>query len=335
MSKPLVSVLMPVFNAEAFVSEAVGSILSQTHRSLELIIVDDGCTDATIEKIRAVKDARIFIIENPKNLGLAASLNKAISHARGNYLARMDADDISLPDRIAIQVNYLEQNPDVSVLGTGMKYFNYSQYKNLFPSDHDSCKAKLLFNVCFGHPSVMFRASVFDQSDVRYKSELKQYSEDYELYTRLVDSHRFANLQSLKVRYRTFRPSIKSEAENLRKNNSMNVRMQMLSRINLFPNHQEKQLHKFLSESTSGIDRVVALDVVAWAERISNANRTFSYFETQSLNKTLADQTFFLFYNNPQISLSLTDLRKFSFFKNYRLPVYLWAKWQARKLMKR
>ena len=118
-NNPLVSVIIPAYNANGFLSDAINSILNQTYKNLEIIIVDDGSTDETpkILKIFAKKDQRIKIIRNKRNLNIANSLNIGIKSAKGNYIARMDADDISLPHRIKNQMNYLHKHPEIVILG--------------------------------------------------------------------------------------------------------------------------------------------------------------------------------------------------------------------------
>ena len=110
MSKPLVSVLMAVYNGEKYLLEAIESILNQTYTNFEFLIINDGSTDSTEEIILSYSDQRIRYIKNEQNLKLIASLNKGLDLAKGKYIARMDADDISLPDRLEKQVNFLERN---------------------------------------------------------------------------------------------------------------------------------------------------------------------------------------------------------------------------------
>lgn len=332
---PLISVIMPVFNAQEFVLEAAKSILDQTHAHLELIIVDDGCTDTTLEKISSLADERIIILKNDSNSGLAASLNRAIKECRGEYIARMDADDISSRDRFQTQLDFFNQRPEISVVGTGMQYFNYSSFRNFFPEEHEECKGKLLFNVCFGHPSVMFRKTVFDSSDNFYEPSLRQYSEDYELWVRLVDKFQFANIPLVKLKYRTFPPAIKDNAENKRRDNSAMVRQQMLNKAGIHPTVAESGLHKVLSDLTVGINADTFRKVLAWAEKIHTTNNNSRYFDQSALSKILGEQVYVLLYNNPQISVKLREMRNFSFFRNYKVPFYLYMKNSVKRLLTR
>src|SRR5579862_3641768 len=117
---PQISVLLPVYNGERFILRSVQSVLAQTFDDFELIVVDDGSHDATNKILSEIKDDRIRIINNPRNIGIVGSLNKAMNEARGRYIARMDADDIALPTRFAKQKQFLDLNSEVVVVGTAM-----------------------------------------------------------------------------------------------------------------------------------------------------------------------------------------------------------------------
>ena len=329
---PLVSVLMPVYNCENYITEAVNSILNQTYRNLELIIVDDGCTDATMQKVLSANDPRVKVFTNEKNLGLAASLNIAIEHASGPYLARMDADDISMPERIARQVDRLQRDQQISILGTGLQYFNFSTYKNYFPEDHEACKAKLLFNVCLGHPSVVYRREIFDHAENFYNPELRQYSEDYELQVRLIDRYRMANLQEMYVKYRTFQPLVKSDAEHRRRTNSRAVRSTMLRNMGIDPSAQQLEFHQLGCALASDIDRQTFDNIIKWFNLIDEKNSETAYFDAKALKRALAEQAFFLLYANPRLA-SLKDLKKYSFFTDYKISPYLYVKSKAKEII--
>ena len=121
---PRVSVILPAYNAEAYLKEAIDSILNQTFPDFQLIVINDCSTDGTEEIIRQYADPRLVPVKNEKNLGIAATLNRGLSLAQGDYIARMDADDISLPHRLERQVAYLDAHPDIAVLGTNVETFD-------------------------------------------------------------------------------------------------------------------------------------------------------------------------------------------------------------------
>ncbi len=172
--EPPVSVIMPAYNAEAYIREAVSSILDQSWKNLELIIVDDASTDSTADAVREFSDPRIRLLTNRVNLGIAASTNRAIEAAGGEYLALMDDDDLSLPDRLKAQVTFLEKHPEIMILGTG-SYLTDAEGKMIgsvgaFPENPEYYRAKLLIgNLEFCNSSVMIRKRFLEENRLAYR----------------------------------------------------------------------------------------------------------------------------------------------------------------------
>lgn len=193
-ARPAVSVILPAFNAEKYLGEAVESILSQTLIDFELIAVNDGSTDRTLQILRGNSDHRIRIISNNQNLGPARSLNKAIAEARGRYIARQDADDISLPERLQKQLDYMDEHPKIAVLGTGRKTItgNGRIKTNSLPMRSPAFEDMLKSTRIVG-PSVMIRKTCIDETG-GYDDFFRQ-AEDYDLWLRLTKKYPAANLQ--------------------------------------------------------------------------------------------------------------------------------------------
>ncbi len=336
MNRPLVSVIMPVCNASAYLYEALNSTLYQTYKNIEVVIVDDACTDDSMDIVHSFYDKRIRVIRNTENIGLAASLNKAIQLAHGEYLARMDADDIAFPDRIEKQVTFFEQHPEVDVLGTAMQYIGHSTYLNFFPEHHEACKSFLVFNVCFGHPSVMLRKHVFSSRDNFYKAEYKQYSEEFDLWCRLVDRFRFHNLPEVLLYYRTFPPSIKGEAESFRKRNSAEVRRGYLSRkLNHFT-EEEFAVHLKASQMES-VDNLTALEQVdKWFSKLLSLNQQHLVFENSGFERQLAQRFFEICYHHSHLGLGAARLfTKSRWSKVYKPSQKLLTKFRVKIALKR
>jgi len=205
------SVLMPVFNAEAYVAAATQSILSQTFADFEFIVVDDGSTDSSLEILQkyAASDARIRLVSR-ENRGLVATLNEMIALAGGRYLARMDADDISHPLRFARQIEYLEHHPDIAVLGTRGLFIDPEGAPLVDFLDvlqHDAILAALL-TPALGiiHPAAMIRRDVM--LDIGgYRADCK-HAEDLDLWLRISESHRLCNLDQVLISYRVHANSV-------------------------------------------------------------------------------------------------------------------------------
>ena len=198
LTVPKVTVLMPVYNGEKYLREAIESILNQSYSDFEFIIVNDGSTDNTVEILNEYTDSRIKRINNLKNIGLVGSLNCAIETAQGKLIARMDADDISTPDRFEKQVAYLDAEPKVSVLGTYMKHID-AEGNNLgilnVPCNHNLIKWKMLFETSMFHATVMMRKKDLDKVG-NYSTDY-QHIEDTELWSRMIDNARFSNLNEV------------------------------------------------------------------------------------------------------------------------------------------
>ena len=182
-----ISVLMPVYNGSKHIREAIDSILNQTHANFELIIIDDCSKDDTVEIVKSYTDKRIVLIQNEVNLRTASSLNKTIEIAKGKYLARMDQDDISYPERFAKQIAFLEANPDYGICGTQLR--NFGEHVNgeidtNTPLLHEELQLRNLYYVAFDHTSVMMRRSVLMDNNLRYRAGV--IAEDYSLWKQLL-----------------------------------------------------------------------------------------------------------------------------------------------------
>lgn len=197
---PKVTVLMPVYNCEAYVGEAIDSILGQSFTDFEFLIIDDASTDKTVPIVEGYSDSRIKFIRKPKNTGYTNSLNYGLGIAQGEYIARMDGDDISLPERFAKQVTFMDAYPEVVACGTTYSIIGSSEIKNV-PLNHDDIKVQLLQKTCFGHPTVMLRKSVFDEFKIIYNSK-REPAEDYDLWVRLLKYGKLANLPEVLLSYR-------------------------------------------------------------------------------------------------------------------------------------
>lgn len=197
-----VSVLMPVYRTnEEYLREAISSILAQTYSDFEFLILDDCPEDDRELIVKSYKDRRIKYLRNETNMGISESRNKLVDMARGEYLAVMDHDDVSLPERLEKQVNYLDAHPDVGVVGCWTDVFpdNKGLY---FPSDDFKIKS-LMMNICaVVHPSSMLRKSVLIENKIRYEKEYSP-AEDYKLWCSLMEFTRFYNISEVLFRYRS------------------------------------------------------------------------------------------------------------------------------------
>lgn len=204
------SVLLPVYNTRSdWLSIAIESVLNQTHRDFELLLLNDGSTDPdTLATLAAFEkaDDRVRLIHNPENMGLPKTLNRGLTLARYDWVARMDGDDISEPQRFEQQVAFLRSHPDITVLGTGVSIFGDFETVCRNPERHDEIASMMLARCPIAHPSVIFLKDPILASG-GYPTDYPN-AEDYALWTKLILRHpevRFANMSDLLLRYRVNR----------------------------------------------------------------------------------------------------------------------------------
>lgn len=213
---PKVSVVMSVYNGKRYLREAVESILNQTFTDFEFLIVDDGSTDSTwvILTEYADGDQRVRLFKNEENIGLTKSLNKGLKLAKGEYIARHDADDVSLPNRFKLQTRFLDEHLEVGAIGSFAEVINeqgISLGQSQVPIEHESIQAYLLVNNCLYHSSLMARRSLVETLG-GYNEELR-YAQDYDLWWRLSKLARLANLPNKLI---LVRRSVKSLTKSYR-----------------------------------------------------------------------------------------------------------------------
>lgn len=195
---------MAVYNGERYLREAINSILDQTFRDFEFVIIDDGSSDGTQDILRSYDDPRIQVLVNERNIGLTRSLNRGLKRARGEFIARQDADDISEPKRFERQVAFLDAQPEVALLGTSYTLMHPQgtcHERIRLPCDHLELCWELFIYCPFVHSAVMIRREpLFNH--VGLYDEKYAYSQDYDLWCRIADCLRVANLSEFLVRYR-------------------------------------------------------------------------------------------------------------------------------------
>lgn len=245
-----ISVVMPAYNAEKFLSESIDSILFQDFPHFEFIIINDNSTDQSnqIIKLYSKKDNRIKQINNSKHLGVTASLNLGLKIASAKYIARMDADDISLKSRFRIQLDYLEKNKNIFLIGTNSKVIS-EQGKDLYSTnqliDPHSVRENLYKNNCITHPSIMFRNEKF------FYREKFSCTQDYDFYLCLLSSKKnLSNIKDLLIKYRTNTESV---------------------------SYRKKDLQLLLNQYAR----------IFYRERIINGNDSYDSFDIKNLRKNI------------------------------------------------
>ncbi len=203
MHKPRISVLLPAYNAERYLREAVESILAQTYADFELLLLNDGSTDGTEQVALSLHDPRIRYIANEHNIGLANTLNKGMAMAQGEFIARMDADDISLPTRFAVQVDYMDAHPEVMLCSCAIQQFGAADHLMVGRNNFEQVKVDMLFSSAIGHASSMWRREAFAEHGLQFE-QAEFPAEDYGLWTRAVFEGTLVNIPDVLYRYRIY-----------------------------------------------------------------------------------------------------------------------------------
>ncbi|MGE0590159.1 MAG: glycosyltransferase family 2 protein [Cyclobacteriaceae bacterium] len=229
---PTVSVIMTVYNTEKYLAQAVNSILNQTYQDFEFIIIDDGSSDTSAEILDSFSDPRLIVVKSRENKGLIAQSNRALGMARGKYIARMDSDDISLPQRLASQVDYLERHNQIGLCGTYLNYFdehrNYST--SILPKTHESIGAFFLFGSPIVHSTIMFRKSVVDLHNICYPTDVRA-GGDIAFLSMLYEYTRFANIPEVLFRCRIRSSSVSRVHNTVQAGIGYKVKQKMLEKI--------------------------------------------------------------------------------------------------------
>ena len=210
---PLVSFIVAVYNEEDHILKSINSIINQTYNHLEIIVVDDCSHDETKNILASIKDKRLKVIRNNENLGLTKSLNIAIKHTNGQYLARQDSDDYSAAHRIETQIRFLKDNPNVKLVGSDYFVVDYNGKKiktrNNFPITHEEICFYSIFDNPFVHSTVLIDSSIVDKSCLFYNEDYKT-SQDYELWLKIIEEHSTFNINEKLVYFRFHNRSLSS-----------------------------------------------------------------------------------------------------------------------------
>lgn len=291
MSNPMISVVMPVYNGEKYLSEAIDSILNQTYTDFEFIILNDGSTDKTEEIILSYDDPRIVYVRNKENLRIVKTLNKGIELAKGKYIARMDADDISFPERFEKQIKFMEDHLNVGICGTWVQTFGAINETWKVPASHDGIIMKMIFHSSLMHPTVFIRKSILFGLDYVY-DETYTKVEDYALWIYLSDKTEFANVPKILLKYRLNdtcddRQVYKSIQYDL----SNTLRQRYLDKIHFVYTSNELILHNLLASKNYNGEEPLN-DIKNWLMKLYKTNQVNKFVSGKLCSDVLADKLY-------------------------------------------
>jgi glycosyltransferase involved in cell wall biosynthesis len=296
MTIPAVSVVMPVYNVEEYVAEAIESILNQTFKDFEFIIIDDASTDDTVSVIKTFSDERIKLVCNETNLKLAASLNRGLRIARGKYIARMDGDDISHLARIEKLYKVLEQNPAIAICGTRMKLFGSQEGVWGNKTDDKEIKAGLIWGSTMQHGTVLMRMDTIIKHNLFY-DETFHLGQDWKYWYDVKNFVVFSNSTEVLYYYRRGRQNITVQFSHQSKERYSVMHRIMLRDMGISFTERELQLHQFpiglfsLSPSPQ-----IVKEARAWLKKLTEYNRVAKQYDVAAFERIAEEHWFHLFY---------------------------------------
>jgi len=305
MSEPLISVVLSVYNGEKYLAEAIDSILNQTYDNFEFIIIDDGSADKSLEIINSYDDKRIVIISR-ENRGLIASLNEGIEKAKGVYIARMDADDISLATRFEEQVTFMEANKSIGVCGTAIIGLLEGMEERIstYATQNSKLQTELLFSSIFAHPTVMIRSEILVAHNLKYEKE-SLHAEDFALWVSLARYTKFANLKKPLLKYRILHESITREADKDTEQRYKTIKAifeNSLKKLDIKNSEEENRLHFNLTvNSRIAENKVSFIDLKKYFSKIVDANSKKRVFDSLELKQVLGKKWLWNLYYRREI----------------------------------
>lgn len=284
MTKPKISVLTAVYNSADLIRPAIESVLNQTFGDFEWVIINDATPDNSIEIIESYNDPRIKIYHNETNMGLAASLNKGLALCTGEYIARMDTDDVCSLNRFERQVAFMDDHTEIAIAGSWVNLTG--DWKGLWktPVQHEEIQCKLLFNSAIAHPTVMMRKRDLDKHGLRYDSKLKKI-QDYDLWVRASQVVKLANIPEVLLDYRI---DIQAKSpEVVKRSNEViyGIRQMQLSRLDIKLSPYEADNFHYISANQP--DKVDATVINKLFSSILSKNNQAKLYNQKALQRHL------------------------------------------------
>jgi glycosyltransferase involved in cell wall biosynthesis len=288
-SSPSITVLMSVYNGEKYLREAIDSILNQTFTDFELLIMDNCSTDSSANIVHSYHDQQISLVKNEKNLGIERSLNRGLHRAKGEYIARMDSDDISLPTRLETQIEFMDDHPNIALCGTQAETFGAKHFSIRNPISHNEIRAHGVFYCPVLHPTVMLRKSVLLENNLFYDvSGDYTKAEDYELWTRLSEKHQLYNINEVLLKYRIHENQTWHRFRTRQIEATDRLQKKQLTRMGVGFSNEEFSLHAKIGNENFDPSPLFLKASRNWLMRISKENQKQQYIESHALDKELA-----------------------------------------------
>lgn len=333
LKEGLVSVIMSNYNTpEEYLRTAVESILNQTYRNFEFIIIDDCSTDNSLSIIESYDDSRIIIIRNEQNLGITKSLNRGLAVAKGEFVARMDADDISLESRFEKQVEFLKNNPDHIVCGTGVELIGDWESKHINKyicrtiPERETFRIHLLFgnypNIV--HPTAMFNHGLLLKNNIRY-NEKYPLAQDYRMWVSCSDVAECANLPETLLYYRVHGKAVSNERKELQKSITLQIMQEQLDKLHVVADREYTEIHMNFLFDRKPYD----IKCKKWIKTLLAQNKKYKVYNRKKMKKILwkkwSEISYYGIANKKKVStilkiaLNISPVFYFRVFKYWRI----------------
>lgn len=302
---PKISVIMPVYNGEKYLKEAIDSILNQTYADFELLLIDDASSDSTENIIHSYNDNRIVYIKNDKNLGLIKTLNKGLDLSKGEFIARMDQDDIADAARFEKQINLFEKDPDLGICGTWFKCFGNQIRERILehPESNEEIKITLLGRCTLGHPTVMMRKSAIQ--NLKYDDNYKS-AEDYEFWTRLSRITKLQNIPECLLQYRFHDSNISVLDQPLQSENTKKIIGNQLQYLGLDNSDSNIKFSEILFGSfyINNFSDSEFKKLINFANNLESRNKQKKFYDENIFSNTI-NQRLLTIFNKTEKNISL------------------------------
>lgn len=311
-----ITVLMPVYNASAYLKEAIDSVLSQTFKNFELLLINDGSTDNSEEIILSYSDKRIRYFKNEKNLGLIATLNKGIELIETPYIVRADADDINYPERLQTQYDFMEKNPAIALCGSWFEIIGDRIGFVKYVENHNEIILKMLYQCHFCHPTIILRKEMIDIFEIKF-DPIFIHAEDYDFFTRIAEKFPVANIQKVLVKYRIHSGSVSAHNKKIQDENSFKIKQRLFKKIGIIINEQALSLYQKIAQHEYETAPDFIENSKQLLEKMVSANDTTLYFEKEFFRQHIGRLWFNTVYNATPINASRYKVFHSSFLSNY------------------
>jgi glycosyltransferase involved in cell wall biosynthesis len=302
---PRVTVLIPLYNGEKYLRETLDSVVNQDYDRWELLVVNDGSTDTGPEIVKeyiAKDKKRIRMINNQGQKGIVGALNTGINEARGEFIARLDSDDICLPNRLSAQIKFMDSNQDVDVAGSWVELFGaINGVVKKMETSYQKIRATMLFHGVIYHPSVIFRTHAFRIHKIFYDYEF-QFSEDYELWSRISEDIKIVNIPQVLLKYRVHNTNVGTVHNVTQLEGSKKTRLRALKKLGVIPNDEELTLHEQISTWNFSDEKSFISNTWTWFEKLMLHNNQSGFYEPKALSKVLVEKWLDVYSNSRYIN---------------------------------